>query len=284
LVVCATHDEIDKVTEAIRECRKQQGDLNGDSVLTRHVSLGWTAAQKADLQNYRSGMVLIFHRAVKGIARNEAVEVMRTDERRLTVRGADGSEKNITGKQARSFDVFAKRLIEVSVGDRLLLTGNRREPGLRLTNGELVTVSGVDIRGGVQLADSRILPASYRQFDYGYAVTAHRSQGKSVDSVIISADGMQKELFYVAASRGRHGVAVITSDKERLKQTVARSMARKSASELTRQACHGRCRGLAPARQLIRRAAALSARISRRLVRNVNYPIRERHQEYDLSR
>jgi hypothetical protein len=47
-------------------------------------------------------MVLIFHRAVKGIARNEAVEVLRADERRLTVRGADGSENNITGKQARS--------------------------------------------------------------------------------------------------------------------------------------------------------------------------------------
>ncbi len=31
-------------------------------------------------------------------------------------------------------------------------------------------------------------------------MTAHRSQGKTVDSVILSGDGMQKELFYVAAS------------------------------------------------------------------------------------
>jgi hypothetical protein len=119
---------------------------------------------------------------------------------------------------------------------------------------------------------------------HGYAVTAHRGQGKSVDSVIISADGMQKDLFYVAASRGRHRVAVITSDKEQLKQAVARSMARKSASEFTRQACRGHHRGLAPARELIRRAAALSVRISRSLVRNVTHPTRERHQEYDLSR
>jgi hypothetical protein len=36
--------------------------------------------------------------------------------------------------------------------------------------------------------------------------------------LIISADGMQKELFYVAASRGRESVTVITSDKERLKE------------------------------------------------------------------
>jgi hypothetical protein len=61
-----------------------------------------------------------------------------------------------------------------------------------------------------------LLPANYRSFAHGYAVTAHRSQGKTVDSVILSGDGMQKELFYVAASRGRHSVTVITSDKERL--------------------------------------------------------------------
>ena len=77
-----------------------------------------------------------------------------------------------------------------------------------------------------------LCPSNYRSFTHGYAVTAHRSQGKTVDSVILSGDGMQKELFYVAASRGRHSVTVITSDKERLQQTVGRSMARTSATEL----------------------------------------------------
>jgi len=58
--------------------------------------------------------------------------------------------------------------------------------------------------------------------------------------VIISGDGMPKELFYVAASRGRQSVTVITSDKERLQETVARSMARASASELMRVRGHTR--------------------------------------------
>src|SRR5437016_11697416 len=79
------------------------------------------------------------------------------------------------------------------------------------------------------------LPSNFKQFAHGYAVTAHRSQGKSVDSVIISADGMRKEIFYVAASRGREHVLVITSDKERLREFVAQSTARKSASELDRK-------------------------------------------------
>jgi conjugative relaxase-like TrwC/TraI family protein len=284
LVVCATHDEIDRVTEAIRQRRKQNGELSAGSVLTRHVSVGWTAAQKADLRNYQPGLILGFHRAVKGIAKNEAVEVIRAVEYCLVVRVADGTERTITRKQARSFDVLVTRPIEVSVGDRLLLTANRREPSMRLTNGELVTVAGVDDRGRVQLADGRTLPASYRQFTHGYAVTAHRSQGKSVDSVIISADGMQKELFYVAASRGRHTVTVITSDEERLKQTMARSMARKSASELTGRVHCGHRRGLAHARELVRRAATFVTSIPRRLVLSATEPRTERRRACGFGR
>src|SRR5436309_13114486 len=79
------------------------------------------------------------------------------------------------------------------------------------------------------------LPSNFKQFAHGYAVTAHRSQGKSVDSVIISADGMRKELFYVAATRGKERVTVITSDKELLRESVARSNTRQSASELARK-------------------------------------------------
>jgi hypothetical protein len=93
----------------------------------------------------------------------------------------------------------------------------------------------VDERGRIQLVDGRTLPANYQHFDYGYAVTAHRSQGKSVDAVVISGDAMKKELFYVAASRGRESVTVITSDKELLRHSVARSGERQSASELVRK-------------------------------------------------
>jgi hypothetical protein len=47
---------------------------------------------------------------------------------------------------------------------------------------------------------------------------------------------MRKELFYVAASRGRESITVVTSDKDLLRESVARSVARQSASELSRKA------------------------------------------------
>jgi hypothetical protein len=291
LVVCASHDEIDRVTEAIREGRKASRQLGTGVPLTRHVSLNWTAAQKADLQNFRPGQLLGFHRAVKSITKHETVEVLGVAPTGIVVRSADGKKSTISRRHAGSFDVLEAKPIEVSPGDRLLLTANRRDVGLRITNGELVTVSSVNAGGHIRLEDGRTLPSNYRSFTHGYAVTAHRSQGKTVDSVILSGDGMQKELFYVAASRGRHSVTVITSYKERLQQTVGRSMARTSATELLhgKGAClrQGTPRGMEMAREMIRRAAAWLSSAAKQIIQQEVVrprPRKERRRERGLGR
>lgn len=188
LVVCATHDEIDRVSEAIRDRRRTTGELGQEFTLNRYVSLGWTAAQKAETRHCAPGMLLTFHRATKSIGKNETVPVLRIAKAGLVVRAKDGTECTITKNQANSFDVQEDRVTRIASGDRLLLAANRREAGLRLTNGELVTVRGVDETGRIELEDGRTRPSNYRSFAHGYAVTAHRSQGKTVDSVIISAD------------------------------------------------------------------------------------------------
>ena len=180
--------------------------------------------------------MLEFHRAVKGVARHESLEVIGVENGNVVARNARGEEREFTGKQAKCFEVYERRPIEIAPNDKLLLTANRREPGFRATNGELVTVSRIDAQGRIHLQDGRALPENYKQFTHGYAVTAHRSQGKSVDAVVISADGMRKELFYVAASRGRESITVVTSDRDLLRESVAHSVARQSASELSRKA------------------------------------------------
>lgn len=47
---------------------------------------------------------------------------------------------------------------------------------------------------------------------------------------------MRKELFYISASRGRDSIIVVTSDKERLRETIAHSDVRQSASDLASKA------------------------------------------------
>ena len=236
LVVAPTHEEIGHITEAIRAERTRTGELGQSTHQQHHIPLNWTSAEKSDVRNYAEGQVVEFHRAVKGVARHESLEVVRVEDGKVVARNARGEEREFTAKQAKCFEVYERRAIEIAPNDKLLLMANRREPGFRATNGELVTVSRIDEQGRIHLQDGRALPENYKQFTHGYAVTAHRSQGKSVDAVVISADGMRKELFYVAASRGRESITVVTSDKDLLRESVAHSVARQSASELSRKA------------------------------------------------
>jgi conjugative relaxase-like TrwC/TraI family protein len=231
LVVAATHEEIRRISEAIRYDRKERRELGDGRVMERLVSLQWTEAQKRDFSNYREGQVLLVHRAGRGMEKHESLSVSRVEDGLLIARNVRGEERTFTPAQTRSVSVHELQSIEIAPGDRLLLTGNRREPNFRATNGELVAVRGVD-EAAIQLEDGRTLPANYREFDYGYAVTAHRSQGKTVDGVIVSADAMKQELFYVGASRGRSEIAIVTSDGEQLRESLGISSARTSALEL----------------------------------------------------
>ncbi len=79
--------------------------------------------------------------------------------------------------------------------------------------------------------------------------------------MIISGDGMKKELFYVAASRGRKEVTVFTASKLMLRHSAGVSAARLSASELSRALKpglqFGLHRGFQAACRMLKRAAEL---------------------------
>jgi len=236
LVVAATHDEIKSITYAIRQDRRRAGDLAEGQTLQQHTALNWTEAQKKQMKNYQAAQVLEFHKPVKGIAlKNESLEVVSADKHGITARKANGNTIKITSKLVKSFAVFERQEIEVAAGDKLLLQANWRDKKFRATNGELVTVVSVD-DGRIQLEDGRQMPSDYRQFTHGYAVTAHRSQGKTVDFEIIAAERMAQDLFYVSATRAREGLTVVTSDSIGLQESIGISGDRQSAIELARRA------------------------------------------------
>jgi ATP-dependent exoDNAse (exonuclease V) alpha subunit len=234
LVVCGTHHEIATITAAVRERRRQAGELGEARQVTRDVPFGWTVAQKRDWRNFRAGQVLGFHRAVKGIDRGSTGEVVQADSGRYFGAAPQRSRTQADPQQAQAFEVFDRQTIEVAAGDQLLFTANHRGSGFQATSGEIVTVDRFDAHGRICLADGRMVPNDYVHLAHGYVITAHRSQGKSVDEVIVSAEGMNRELFYVAASRGRERVTVVTSDAAGLRESVSCTSARRPATELAR--------------------------------------------------
>ena len=86
------------------------------------------------------------------------------------------------------------------------------------------------------LTDGRTIPATYRTFTHGYAVTSHAAQGKTVDEVLIVASALSlpavhQEQFYVSISRGRDRCRIFTDDADLLRSHVNRSSTRLAAVE-----------------------------------------------------
>jgi hypothetical protein len=90
------------------------------------------------------------------------------------------------------------------------------EAGFHATNGEIVRVSQVDDHGRIHLEDGRTILSAHKHFEQrlrGDGSPEPRAIGRCGRDC---GETMSRELFYVAASRGREQFTVITSDKARL--------------------------------------------------------------------
>ena len=236
LLVAPTWSEIETVTEKVRAALKSSNRLTGEEKEFQVFdSLSWTEAQKRDARQYRPGMALQFHRRQGGFENGESVTVVATENDSLRVQHADGSETSFPlGAGCACFDVGERRKLKVTAGDMLLLQANAARK--RFVNGELVEVKRLTGEA-IVLTDGRIIPASYRTFTHGYAVTSHAAQGKTTDEILVVASArslpaVSQEQFYVSISRGRERCQVFTDDTELLRSHVTRSSARLAAVEV----------------------------------------------------
>ena len=237
LLVAPTWADIEAVTEKIRAALKTAGRLSGEEKEFQVFdSLSWTEAQKRDAQQYRPGMRLRFHRRGHGFEPGEMVSVIAVEKDSLTVQRPDGAETVFRLGQGPVWcDVGEQRKLKVTAGDKLLLQANAVTGRKRFVNGELVEVKAIQ-GDAVLLADGRVLPAHYRTFTHGYAVTSHAAQGKTVDAVLVVASSrslpaVHQEQFYVSISRGRECCRVFTDDADLLRSHVTHSSARLAAVE-----------------------------------------------------
>jgi conjugative relaxase-like TrwC/TraI family protein len=237
LLVAPTWNEIEAVTEKIRTTLKTSGRLAGDEKEFQVFdSLSWTEAQKRDARQFSPGMAIHFHRRGLGFEKGETVQVVAVENDSLKVQHRDGSE-NMFPLDAgfASFDVGERRKLKVAAGDKLLLQANAVAVRKHFVNGELVEVKRL-AGEAIILIDGRTIPADYRTFTHGYAVTSHAAQGKTVDDVLLVASSrslpaINQEQFYVSISRGRERCQVFTDDSELLRLHVTRSSARLAAVE-----------------------------------------------------
>ncbi len=239
LVVAPTHSEGSKVTDAIRQARRENGQLGPERLFVQYQDLKWTQAERTLPENYQAGLLVQFHQNAKGFARGELLRVVaRRESGAIEVKGEVGNIRILDLKHAARFTVFEERQIEVSKGDLLCLTRNGESAdGKRLNNGNVFSVKGFAKNGGIVLSNGATLDATHGHIAHGYCSTSHASQSKSVRHVLVAQSensllAASREQFYVSCSRGKQTIRIYTDSREALQAAVGNTSTRVAGVEL----------------------------------------------------
>ena len=292
LIVAPTHLEGAEVTRAIREKLRAENVIGGEDIsVNRLFNRQLTEAERGDPACYVKGDIVQFHQNAHGKFRpGDRAEVVATARDSVTVhRSRDGAVTRLPLHGARAFQVFEQKPLDLAIGDRIRITYNGRSAGgkHRLNNGALYTLKGIAENGNLVLDNDWHVPRTFGHLTHGYAVTSDASQGRTVDHIIIAQSELSSaasniQQFYTSVTRGRERVTIVTDDKTRLMQSVARDNSRMSATELARLATSPPGRGRASRQHT---GMWMAKENTRRLKAEVNRSLRDqRHRDRDRGR
>ncbi len=228
VVVAQTWHEVNAVNMSVRARLREKGLLGeNETEVTALQHIDLTNAQKRDCRYYPFSAPIVFNRPVGRIPQGARGMYVTTVERGVLVE-FNRDWHLISQRQLDRITVCQPKRLSLAHGDKLQLKANRiTSSGVRVANGGIVTVECVHEDGRIALRDGRTLDPGYREFVYGYAVTSHGSQGKTVDYVLFSDSAVRaatnSRQWYVTISRGRRGIRIFTPDKAALRENVLRS-------------------------------------------------------------
>ncbi len=100
--------------------------------------------------------------------------------------------------------------IELAIGERVLMTRNDYRAERDIRNGDLATVmrtdkDGITVKLDRESREVQINLREYQHVKHGYALTAHKMQGSTIERGVVYANAqhMSRELAYVLDSRAR---------------------------------------------------------------------------------
>jgi conjugative relaxase-like TrwC/TraI family protein len=241
LLLAGTNQERGLLTRQLRQALQAEGSLSENQLTVwslRRKDL--TLAQAKYLSAYALGDVLIPTQDYKkqGLAKDHHYTVRKVDQedRQLVVETAAGQLIEIDPARCERKAVYGVQPIDIAVGDKLRWTKNDR--AARTRNGQRFTVAEILAAAKVRTVDetgqSRWFELSGQQHvDYAWVSTTYGSQGKTADRVLalMGEKTMNREAFYVAVSRAKHGLMLYAADKQELIKRAQVSRAKENASD-----------------------------------------------------
>jgi conjugative relaxase-like TrwC/TraI family protein len=245
IIVSPDNRSRQQINEAVRVELRRNGTLADDGQVVRTLShrSDMTGADRKWAARYSDGDLLQYTTGSKaeGIERNSFAAVRSVDARAntLTVELESGSSVTYDPRRLRGVNVFREVEREFATGDRLQFTAPNKDLGV--ANRDLGTVTAIEdgkmtvrLDGKTQRAVT-FDTAEFRQFDHGYAVTSHSSQGLTAGRVLANIDTdssrnlINNRLAYVAISRASDDARVYTNNVETLGERLASEITKSAA-------------------------------------------------------
>ncbi|WP_035353043.1 MobF family relaxase [Edaphobacter aggregans] len=249
IIVSPDNRSRQQINEAVRGELLKVGTLaqDGQHFLTLSHRSDMTGPDRTWAAMYRPGDVVQYERGSKaeGIERGSVGVVRSSDAttNRVTVELADGSRVEYDPKRIYGVNVYRETSREFATGDRLQFSALNKELGI--SNRDMGTITKMEADRLTVLMDGKekrsvsFNPSEFRQFDHGYAVTSHSSQGLTADRVIANIDTdssrslINNRLAYVAISRASQDARIYTNNAETLGQRLATDVTKTAALDFT---------------------------------------------------
>lgn len=252
LVVAPRNADRQEINSKIHTALKDAGKIGKEEteikILRPRSELSGTEREFAAA--YREGDVISYTRgsAENKIKAKSLAKVVKTDREQnlVTVEikeaqsGTEAREITYNPKRLRGVSVWTEEKIKVSTGDRLQLRAPFEERQTKIANGTMLEVGKITPEAITLATDKgkavKLDIERPHAIDYGYAVTSHSSQGKTIDRVLIHAETteskqiLNERMAYVAVSRARNEALIFTDDAQKLAGKMARQIEK---SEIT---------------------------------------------------
>ena len=188
---------------------------------------------------YAVGDVLIPNQDYKkqGLMKSQqyGVRGIDKDTNQLVVETGAGELLKVDPARCNLKTIYQMQEMSIAVGDKLRWTKNDRANNTR--NGQSFTVA--------EIADANVLVVDEagqsrwfnllgpQHMDYGWVSTIYSSQGKTADRVLVLMDEKttNRESFYVAVSRAKHGLKLYAADRDALLKRAQASRVKENASD-----------------------------------------------------
>ena len=251
IIVSPDNRSRQQINQAVRSELRTNGTLaqGGQEFKTLTHRSDMTGADRGWAAKYEVGDVLQYSTGSKaqGIGRGSSATVLSVNagENTVTVEREDGQAITYDPRRLKGVNAYKETTREFATGDRIQFTAPHKDLGVANRDlGTITALSPSQVTVRIDGKDERAVtfnPTEMRQFDHGYAVTSHSSQGLTAGRVLANIDTdssrslINTRLAYVAISRASEDARIYTNDAETLGERLGTDISKTTAVDFQQQ-------------------------------------------------